>query len=223
MPEKSPKATLNETNPLQETMALLGEPSLKALAAVFDLNPVRIYTVAKQPREGEIYDRNVFNWDAIQRFVEKRLDPEKGFVTYEDVVRRALELDEEFKASDGRKRSDPNARARREITVDGKTIPERRYETFEASANSLIALRDDPSVYKIVLQTKSHTILRPVDEAGEFIGERLEIASNGKLNWKASRPNDLKRDIEDRFNGEYAKRLAEAAAKATKQEAKPTE
>ena len=28
------------------------QPSLKAYAGVFDLNPVRLYSVAKQPKEG---------------------------------------------------------------------------------------------------------------------------------------------------------------------------
>jgi len=213
--------TKTELNPLQSATSLLGEPSLKAIAAVFDLNPVRIYTVAKQPKEGEIYDRNVFNWDAIHRFVEKRLDAEKGLVTFEDVVRKALELDEEFKASDGRKRSSSGAKPKNFIQVDGKAIPERRFPNYEQSADEPVALKGDASVYRIVMQTQSHTILRPVDESGAFIGERLEVASNGKLNWKAARPDELKKAVADRFSGEYAKQLAEAAEKATKQA--PTE
>lgn len=39
------------TNNIEKIMSELGTPSLKAFAGVFDLNPVRLYSVAKQPKE----------------------------------------------------------------------------------------------------------------------------------------------------------------------------
>ena len=50
-----------------EIMESKGTPTLKAIAAVFDLPNQRIYSVAKQPKEGEVYDAKVYNWDAITR------------------------------------------------------------------------------------------------------------------------------------------------------------
>ena len=55
------------TNNIEKIMDELGTPSLKAFAGVFDLNPVRFYSVAKQPKEGVVYDAKVFNWDGIER------------------------------------------------------------------------------------------------------------------------------------------------------------
>jgi hypothetical protein len=205
-------------------MQSLGEPSLKAIAAVFELNPVRIYTVAKQPREGEIYDRNVFNWDAIERFVEKRFNPEKALNTFEDVVIRALEIDQELKSSDGRRASNKGVPSNRNtIEVDGKNIQERRFPNFEMAAGQPVVFRKDPAVYAIVIQTKSHTVLRPVAQDGSYIGEDVKVASNGMMNWRCSGPATLAKDVEDRFSGKYAADLAaeaaEAAAKAAEKAA----
>ena len=81
------------------------QPSLKAYAGVFDLNPVRLYSVAKQPKEGVVYDAKVFNWDAIERFINRRLDADKGLATLEDVVDKAIEIDAQLKENDGRRRT----------------------------------------------------------------------------------------------------------------------
>ena len=59
---------------ITEIMEAKGTPTLKAIAAVFDIPTQRIYSVAKQPKEGEVYDAKVYNWDAITRFIERRLD-----------------------------------------------------------------------------------------------------------------------------------------------------
>ncbi|MCM1220250.1 MAG: hypothetical protein NC548_37750, partial [Lachnospiraceae bacterium] len=93
------------TNNIEPLMQELGTPSLKAFAGVFDLNPVRFYSVAKQPKEGVVYDAKVFNWDAIERFIMRRLDAAKGLATLEDVVRAALVVEGELKQSDGRRRT----------------------------------------------------------------------------------------------------------------------
>ena len=95
----SKNETVQFTNNIEKIMAELGTPSLKAFAGVFDLNPVRFYSVAKQPKEGVVYDAKVFNWDAIERFITRRLDAEKGLATLEDVVKAALVVEEELKQS----------------------------------------------------------------------------------------------------------------------------
>ena len=41
---------------ITEIMNTKGTPTLKAIAAVFDVPTQRIYSVAKQPKEGEVYD-----------------------------------------------------------------------------------------------------------------------------------------------------------------------
>lgn len=205
------------TNNIEAIMAELGTPSLKAFAGVFDLNPVRFYSVAKQPKEGVVYDAKVFNWDAIERFINRRLDPDKGLATLADVVKAALVKDEELKANDGRRSARGEGSGYGEkIEVDGKMIAKRRFANFEMENGQLVTLKKDPEVYTIVLQTASHTVLRPVKSAdiGDFKGNDVKVISNGMLNMKGTGPSALEASIKERFSGEYAKKLAAEAQKA---------
>ena len=205
------------TNKIEQIMAELGTPTLKAFAAVFDLNPVRLYSVAKQPKEGVVYDAKVFNWDAIERFITRRLDPDKDLATLEDVVQAALIKDEELKAKDGRRsvRGEGSGYGEK-IEVDGKMVAKRRFANFEMENGQLVTLKKDAEVYAIVLQTASHTVLRPVNSADptDFKGNDIKVISNGMLNFKGTGPSALEASIKERFSGEYAKKLADEAAKA---------
>ena len=209
------------TNNIEKIMETMGQPSLKAIAAVFDLNPVRLYSVAKQPKEGVVYDAKVYNWDAIERFINRRLDADKGLATLEDVIAAALVEDEKLKASDGRRSSNRGEGSawNAKIEVDGQMIAKRRYANFEMESGCLVTLKKDAEVYAIVLQTASHTVLRPVNskDATDFKGNDIKVISNGMLNMRGTGPSALEASIEERFSGEYAKKLAaelQAAADA---------
>lgn len=200
------------TNNIEKIMETMGQPSLKAIAAVFDLNPVRLYSVAKQPKEGVVYDAKVFNWDAIERFIGRRLDADKGLATLEDVITAALAKDEELKASDGRRSSNRGEGSawNAKIEVDGQMIAKRRYANFEMENGQLVTLKKDAEVYAIVLQTASHTVLRPVNSTNptDFKGNDIKVISNGMLNMKGTGPSGLEASIQERFSGEYAKKMA---------------
>lgn len=214
------------TNNIEQVMERMGQPSLKAIATVFDLNPVRLYSVAKQPKEGVVYDAKVYNWDAIERFINRRLDADKGLATLEDVIAVALVKDEELKASDGRRSANRGEGSawNAKIEVDGQMIAKRRFANFEMENGQMVTLKKDPEVYAIVLQTASHTVLRPLAEAlvggadPVFKGNDIKVISNGMLNFRGTGPSGLEASIKERFSGEYAKKLAaelqEAAAKA---------
>ncbi len=193
-----------EMNELQTVMEVLGTPTLKAIAAVFDVPQQRLYSVAKQPKAGEIYDAKVYNWDAIQRFVNRRLDAEKGLATYEDVITAALVKDEEFKASDGRRGANRGLASKQTIEIDGKQIACRKYKNFEMDADKPVCLRHDANVYKIVMQTLTHTVLRPINQDGEFCSETVRVVSNIMINMKGAGPATLDEAIQKRFSGEYA-------------------
>lgn len=220
------------TNNIEKLMETMGQPTLKAIAAVFDLNPVRLYSVAKQPKEGVVYDAKVYNWDAIERFINRRLDADKGLATLEDVIAAALVEDEKLKASDGRRSSNRGEGSawNAKIEVDGQLIAKRRFANFEMENDCLVTLKKDVEVYAIVLQTASHTVLRPVicDEKinGEyqFKGNDIKVISNGMLNMKGTGPSGLQASIDERFSGEYAKKLAaELQAAADKAAAEAAE
>lgn len=214
------------TNNIEKVMETMGTPSLKAIAAVFDLNPVRLYSVAKQPKEGVVYDAKVFNWDAIERFITRRLDADKGLATLDAVIAAALEKDKELQANDGRRSANRGEGSawNAKIEVDGQMIAKRRFANFEMENGCMVTLKKDPEVYAIVLQTASHTVLRPLAEsvvAGAepvFKGNDIKVISNGMLNMKGTGPSALEASIQERFSGEYAKKLAaelqEAADKA---------
>lgn len=189
---------------ITEIMAEKGQPTLKAIAAVLDVPAQRLYTVAKQPKEGEVYDAKVYNWEAIERFITRRLDPDKGLGTIEDIIEAAHEKDAELKESDGRRSGNRSGGANNaKITVDGKEIAVRKYPNFEMENDTYVCLRKDANVYKIVMQTVSHTVLRPVNEDGTFASETIKVISNGMLNMKGAGPASIDDAIAKRFSGEY--------------------
>lgn len=183
-------------NKLQEIMQAQGTPTLKAIAGVFGLQAVRLYSVAKQPKEGEVYDAKAYNWDAIMRFIERRLEPDTELATLEDVIAKALELDEEYKLSDRRRGT---STSKKKIEVDGKSIDARKYSHFEMEADTLIALKKDPRVYKIVYQTESHTVMIPVKEDGTAASQDVKVISNGMLNMKAWGPAFNEEEVAKNF------------------------
>ena len=187
---------------MKEIMEVKGTPTLKAIAEVFGLPAQRIYSVAKQPKEGEVYDAKVYNWDAIERFITRRLTDE--LPDMEAVIDAALAIDVELKERDGRRSGNRGgASTIQKIEVDGKEIPVRKYKNFEMSEDMYVCLRKDANVYKIVLQTLSHTCLRPVGPDGEFCSETVKVISNSMLNMKGAGPASVEDAIAKRFSGEY--------------------
>ncbi len=188
---------------ITEIMEAKGTPTLKAIAAVFDIPTQRIYSVAKQPKEGEVYDAKVYNWDAIERFITRRLDADKGLATIEDVIDAALVKDAEFKESDGRRTANRGQSINQKIEVDGQMVAVRKYKNFEMSEGKPICLRKDANVYGIVMQTLTHTVLRPIKEDGSFASETVKVISNSMLNMKGAGPASIDEAIQKRFSGEY--------------------
>lgn len=200
---------------ITEIMEAKGTPTLKAIAAVFDIPTQRIYSVAKQPKEGEVYDAKVYNWDAITRFIERRLDADKGLATLEDVIDAALAKDAEFKESDGRRTANRGQGTNQKIEVDGQMVAVRKYKNFEMSEGKPICLRKDTNVYGIVMQTLTHTVLRPINEDGSFASETVKVISNSMLNMKGAGPASIDEAIQKRFSGEYVVPADPDATKAS--------
>lgn len=190
-------------NAITKVMEVKGTPTLKAIAAVLNVPAQRLYGVAKQPKEGVVYDARVYNWDAIERFVTRRLDADKGIATLDDVIDAALIKDEEFKEADGRRSSAGGGSQKNMIEVNGVMVPARKFKNFEMEADMYICLKKDANVYKIVMQTVTHTVLRPVDKDGNFVGETLKVISNVMLNMKGVGPGGIEDAIQKRFSGEY--------------------
>lgn len=218
---KEPAVTF--TNNIEPLMQTMGTPTLKAIAAVFELQAVRLYSVAKQPKEGVAYDPHVYNWDAIERFVTRRLDAEKGLGTLEAVIAKALEIDKVLKETDGRRganRGEGDA-WNAKVEVDGVMVAKRRFKNFEQEAGLPVVLKQDPEVYAIVLQTATHTVMRPLnsEKLDDFKGNDVKVISNGMMNVKGMPPSKLEAAVKERFSGEFAKKQAEEAAKKAEEAA----
>ena len=187
---------------IQEVMEVKGTVTLKAIAEVLGVPSQRIYSVAKQPQEGVVYDAKVYNWGAIERFVTRRLDPEKGLATIEDVIDAALIVDAKLKEKDGRRSANKGSIVEK-ITVDGKEVPVRKYKNFDMETNVPVCLRKDPNVYKIVLQTLTHTVMRPIGADGEFCSETVKVISNSMLNMRGIGPSAIEDAMTKRWSGEF--------------------
>lgn len=183
-------------------------PTLKALAHVHDLPPVRFYTVAKQPQEGKVYDPNVYNWDAVQRFIERRFDAEDAkFSSLEEVVDAAIKADEELKLQDGRRGGKGGVKIETfeaEVKGEMKEVQKRKYPSLEKEANQPVVLKKDPNVYKIVFQTSTHTVLVPVNSKMEPKNDDVIIKSNLMLNLNAVPPTSLEQEVKARFDADAA-------------------
>lgn len=196
-------------NNIEALMEQMGTPTLKAIAMVFDLQAVRLYSVAKQPKEGMVWDPKVYNWDAIERFITRRLDPDNGLATLEDVIAKALEIDTQLKENDGRRSANRGMGVNKKIEVDGKEVAARKYANFEMEANIPVVLKKDPRVFKIVFQTQTHTVLVPIaDRDGTPLNNDVKVISNFMLNMKGVGPASIDEAIEKRFSGEYAAAMA---------------
>lgn len=210
----SEKEKIEAATRIEAIMQEKGEVTLKALAMVFNLPPQRIYSTAKQPKEGVVYDAKVYNWEAIERFLNRRLGQEGMPTTLEEVVERALEIDAQLKEADGRKSANRGTVAGEKIEVDGKMIPKRKYTNFEMldeegnETGNMIVLKKDPHVYKMVYQTRSHTVLVPVSDVnGTVAGDLVKVITNGMLNMKGFGPAGTAQGIEMRFSGEFAEKF----------------
>ena len=207
---------------LEQIMEQMGTPTLKAIAMVFDLQPVRLYAVAKQPKEGMVYDPKTYNWDAIERFITRRLSADKGLETLEDVIAKALEIDADLKQNDGRRAANRGLGTNKKIEIDGEMVAVRKYPNFEMDANQPVCLRKDARVYKIVYQTATHTVLVPIsDREGTIASQDVKTISNGMLNMRGVGPANLESAIEKRFSGEYAAALAADETKKEQVDAEP--
>lgn len=197
------------TNNIEPLMEQMGTPTLKAIALVFGIQPVRLYSVAKTPKEGQVFDPKVYNWDAIERFITRRLNADIGLATLEDVITAALEKDKELKESDGRRGQNRGLGTNKKVEVDGQMVAVRKYKNFEIDANIPVVLKKDARVWKIVYQTLTHTVMVPIsDRDGTIASQEVKVIANSMLNMKGVGPAAIEEAIEKRFSGEYAAALA---------------
>lgn len=175
-------------------------PTLKAMAAVFGLNPQRLYAVAKTPKEGEIYDARVYNWDAIEKFVLRRLSDD---MTIEAFVEAAIEKNAELALQDGRK-GPRISDAERYVKYSEGLMPRRKYDVSEGS--KILLKKDKKNVYVVVLASDTHVVIAPENYPTEY-----KVFANWTFNSNVIAPY--------RFDEVLAARQAEITEEKTTEEA----
>lgn len=145
-----------------DIMAGKPQPTLKAIAEVFGVPQQRIYSVAKQPIAGQVYDARVYNWDAISRFIAKRIGKEgDAFATMEEVYEAAMAKDEELAACDKRRGPREGSKAKVEIDCgNGKKVPARRKEV---AVGDTLYLKKHTETFVVVYVTETNVVLKTED------------------------------------------------------------
>ena len=163
------EATTPATEPVKELnfLDVMGDrpqPTLRAIAEVFGVPQQRIYSVAKQPVAGQVYDAKVYNWGAISKFISKRIGKEGDeFATMEDVYNAAMAKDEELGASDKRRGSRTGGTGSSKVMIDlgdGKEMPARRKEI--AVGDHISLKRYEGVDFEVVYLTDTHVVLQVV-------------------------------------------------------------
>jgi len=197
---------------LQELFKIHGTPTLKSLAVTLSISAPRLYKIAKTSAEDIPLERNEYNWAAIERFLFRRLDPDAGLGTMEDVLISALKNDEKARMND-RRRTGMGYYSNHEIfECDGKEHPMRRHPSFEMpktlinakdiypnihpspNAFPVVLLRTDTYIYMFIYQTKTHTALRSIGPAGGFNQEKIRVISNRYFNMHGLTPNQATKE-----------------------------
>lgn len=156
-----------------EVMEGKAQPTLKAIADIFEVPSQRIYSIAKQPIAGQVFDPKVYNWDAINKFISKRIGKEGDkYATMEEVYDAAMARDEELGAADKRRGSKGSSKVVIDLG-DGKSMPARRKEL---NVGDTVYLKKYNDAFTVVYLTDTHVVLR----AGE--NPALTCLSNWTLN-----------------------------------------
>lgn len=134
------------------------QPTLRALADIFGVPQQRLYSVAKQPVAGQVYDARVYNWAAITKFIEKRIGKEDdAFKTLEEVYVAAMARDEELGSQDKRRGSRGGAAKVMIDLGDGKQMPARRKEV---AIGDIVKLKRYEEEFEVVYFTETHVVLK---------------------------------------------------------------
>lgn len=187
---------------IRELIEIHGQPPIAGIATVFGVSRERVYKIAKTPIRGKVFEHKEFNWEAIERFILRRLDPDIGLDTLETIIIKANALRVQRSVGTGF-----YANKNRDI-IDGKDVPPLRdhifkmpevlltsLPTFKAcgiplehpcvhpvSGAPIVMFKGDTKVYTFVYQTRSYTILRELDKNGVFANNDLRKVSNLYMN-----------------------------------------
>ena len=94
-----------------------------------------------------IYDAKVYNWDAITKFVSKRIGGDNAHQTLEDVINAALEIDASFASKDTRRRNVGSGASKSMIDIgDGTLVPTRK---FAVELGDVVAMKNSTKVYTV--------------------------------------------------------------------------
>lgn len=162
-PEEATVAEATTKTTFADVIGDRAQPSLKAIADIFEVPPQRIYSIAKQPISGQVYDARVYNWGAISRFIEKRIGKEGDkFQNFEEVYAAAIARDEEAGSADKRRNRGGSSKVMIDLG-DGKQMPARRHELHVGDTVHLKRYADIDFI--VAMLTDTHVVLQVKDKS----------------------------------------------------------
>ena len=162
-------------------------PTLASISSVLHIAPYKLASIAKFDDSGRSLPRNQFNWEAIQAFIERRLDPDSALRTVEDVVCAAAELSLVRYTKRGKREK----KIKPTITLpDGRIVPD-RYIALEVGTE--VGFRGAPpdEIYEVRLLGLFQTVLENKQT------KELKVISNSQVNTRIRR-SSLLRDWSER-------------------------
>lgn len=162
-----------------------GPFQLACMARALNVANSRVYSSAKTPIAGVAYNPDVYNWDALERFVLRRLAPNE---TMDEFVARVYGIQGEISTNRISNRN-------RRITVtdpDGteRVYPGRRF-SYEPQIGEILHFKDDTKEYKVCMVTPTH-VVAAVENSPELV-----LLSNWTFNAKVILPEKTEAAAEE--------------------------
>lgn len=123
------------------------------MARALNVGNQRVYSASRIPIPGEEYNPKEFNWDALERFVLRRLDHGESM---DDFVARVYGIQEEMKSVDKRNSRDKRVHILKddgtEVTYPGRRGP-------AVVPGMTLKLHNDPTEYTVEAASSTHVVL----------------------------------------------------------------
>ena len=176
-----------------------GDITLKAIARAVKVEPSAIYSRFRDPKKRNEDGSTIEDWESLERYLRLRMNIIDYPQSMRSLLQHALEKEEELRQEDRRCGGQKKAA----IVIDGKKYPQRKFKGYELydpatgypKDELFVAFRDDPKVYQIVMQTKTHTVMHAIDEYGNRLNELLLCYSNATINSKGLGEREMQSKI----------------------------
>lgn len=146
--------------------------SLTVIAKMLDKPRINIYQVAKKPVKGEVFGNGTFNYAALEKYIEKKVED------FEEFIYCAVAGSFDIVTSDRRKASGGTGAKRKMVGVNGQSVPVRNVDLEVGQHIRLLRKNaEEATEWEVIALTPSHIALKSVT-ATESGAQELLAFSN---------------------------------------------